>query len=79
MIGLLAEDVRCENPSAGVVTVASDGRGAFRRLAEQSKALFSECGQYPARSDSSPAHAIVGIDCLDRRPRTFHEDRQPVP
>lgn len=42
MLATLAEDIRFENWSGGVLTVASDGSAAFRDLAEQGKAMFSE-------------------------------------
>jgi len=41
MLATLAPDVRFENWSGGQLTAASDGRDAFRVLAEQAKALFA--------------------------------------
>lgn len=42
MLATLAADVRFENWSGDVLTVASVGCAAFRDLAEQGKAMFSE-------------------------------------
>jgi hypothetical protein len=42
MLATLAADVRFENWSGDALTVASDGSAAFRDLAEQGKAMFSE-------------------------------------
>jgi len=42
MLATLAADVRFENWSGGRLTVASDGRDAFRVLAEQAKTMFAE-------------------------------------
>lgn len=47
MLDCLAGDVRFENVSAGTVTVRSDGRDAFRQLAEQGAAAFSQREQRP--------------------------------
>jgi hypothetical protein len=42
MLATLAADVRFENWSGGRLTAASDGRDAFRVLAEQAKTMFAE-------------------------------------
>jgi hypothetical protein len=42
MLATLAADVRFENWSGGQLTAASDGRDAFRVLAEQAKTMFAE-------------------------------------
>ena len=42
MAFLLSDDIRFENYSGGALTASSDGLQAFRQLAEQSKALFSQ-------------------------------------
>jgi hypothetical protein len=42
MLATLAADVRFEHWSGGQLTAASDGRDAFRVLAEQSKSMFAE-------------------------------------
>lgn len=42
MLALLSRDVRFENYSGGRLTVETSGIDAFRRLAEESRALFSE-------------------------------------
>jgi len=42
MLATLAADVRFENWSGGQLTAASDGRDAFRVLAEQAKMMFAE-------------------------------------
>lgn len=45
MLATLADDIRFENWSGDVLTAASDGSAAFRDLAEQGKAMFSERSQ----------------------------------
>jgi hypothetical protein len=42
MLETLTSDVRFENWSGGQLTAASDGRDAFRVLAEQARTLFAE-------------------------------------
>ena len=42
MLETLAPDVRFENWSGGQLTASSDGRDAFRVLAEQAKTVFAE-------------------------------------
>ena len=42
MLDTLTADVRFENWSGGQLTAASDGRDAFRVLAEQARTLFAE-------------------------------------
>lgn len=42
MAALLSDDIRFENHSGGALTASSNGLDAFRQLAEQSKALFSQ-------------------------------------
>lgn len=42
MLATLSADVVFRNFSSGQLTAQSDGKEAFRRLAEQGKALFSE-------------------------------------
>ncbi|MCC7053219.1 MAG: nuclear transport factor 2 family protein [Gemmatimonadaceae bacterium] len=42
MLALVADDVRFENLSAGVVTASASGAAEFRALAEQATALFRE-------------------------------------
>lgn len=41
MLVLLSQDVRFENYSGGVLTASTNGKEAFRQLAEQSVAMFS--------------------------------------
>ena len=41
MLATLAPDVRFENWSGGQLTASSDGRDAFRVLAEQAKTMFA--------------------------------------
>lgn len=42
MLATLTDDVRFENWSGGVLNASSSGNAAFRDLAEQGKAMFSE-------------------------------------
>lgn len=42
MLETLSPDVRFENWSGGQLTAASDGRDAFRVLAEQARTMFAE-------------------------------------
>jgi hypothetical protein len=42
MLDTLTHDVRFENWSGGLLTAASDGRDAFRVLAEQARTMFAE-------------------------------------
>ena len=42
MLDTLSPDVRFENWSGGHLTAASDGRDAFRILAEQARTMFAE-------------------------------------
>lgn len=42
MAALLSRDIRFENHSDGALTARTEGLAAFRQLAEQSKALFSQ-------------------------------------
>lgn len=42
MVMLLSDSVRFDNYAGGVLTASTEGRDAFRALAEQSRHLFSE-------------------------------------
>lgn len=57
MLALLAPQVRFENYSQGKLTAAADGVDQFRRLAVQSKAMFSEREQRITALDH-------GADCV---------------
>lgn len=62
MVALLSDDVRFENHAGGALTTATDGRDAFRALAEQSRRLFSVREQRARSWRFEPARTIVEID-----------------
>ena len=62
MAALLSSDVRFENHSGGVLTAQTDGLAAFRRLAEQSKALFAAREQRPSSWTIGADKIAVDID-----------------
>lgn len=62
MVALLSDDVRFENHAGGALTTATDGRDAFRALAEQSRRLFSVREQRVTSWRFEPERAIVEID-----------------
>ena len=62
MLALLSDEVHFENHSGGALTVSTDGREAFRALAEQGKALFREREQRVTAWQLSPDAAVVEID-----------------
>jgi steroid delta-isomerase-like uncharacterized protein len=61
MLALLAQDVRFEHHTGGELTVATDGIDAFRRLAEQSKGLFSEREQRITHIERSGDTLVAAI------------------
>ncbi len=62
MVALLSDDVRFENHAGGVLTTTTDGRDAFRALAEQSRRLFSVREQRVTSWRFDPERTIVEID-----------------
>jgi ketosteroid isomerase-like protein len=61
MLALLSPEVRFENYSGDQLTAEASGIDAFRRLAEQSKALFSEREQRITALELGPGRAVAGI------------------
>ena len=59
MLETLAPDVRFENWSGGQLTASSDGRDAFRVLAEQAKTVFAEREQRDT-APAPPGYPLVG-------------------
>lgn len=62
MLALLHDEVRFENHAGGELTVATDGRDAFRALAEQSLGLFSAREQRVSGWQFGPDRTVVDID-----------------
>lgn len=62
MVALLHDEVRFENHAGGELTVATDGREAFRALAEQSSGLFSTREQRVSGWQFGPDRTLVDID-----------------
>lgn len=62
MLALLHDEVRFENHASGELTVATDGRDAFRALAEQSRGLFSAREQRVSAWRFGPDRTVVDID-----------------
>jgi steroid delta-isomerase-like uncharacterized protein len=61
MLALLSPDIRFENYSGDQLTAEASGIDAFRRLAEQSKALFSEREQRITALELGADRAVAGI------------------
>ncbi|MES2760121.1 MAG: nuclear transport factor 2 family protein [Pseudomonadota bacterium] len=61
MLALLAPGVRFENYSGGQLTAQASGIDEFRRLAEQSKAVFSEREQRITAIEHGEGSVITGI------------------
>lgn len=61
MVALLTPDVRFENYSVGQLTAATSGIDEFRKLAEQSKSLFSEREQRIIKLTVSQESAVADI------------------
>lgn len=61
MLALLSPEVRFENYSGDQLTAEASGIDAFRRLAEQSKALFSEREQRITALELGPGRAVADI------------------
>jgi steroid delta-isomerase-like uncharacterized protein len=66
MVALLSPDVRFENYSGDDLTAATNGIDEFRRLAEQSKFLFSEREQRISSVRFNEDTAIVTIEYRGR-------------
>lgn len=61
MLAVLDDDVRFENFSGGELTVATDGIMAFRDIAQQAVALFSEREQRVTAIEEGDGWVKVGI------------------
>lgn len=61
MLSLLSQDVRFENYSGDQLTAATSGTDEFRKLAEQSRSLFSEREQRIAGLEFGHDSAIAVI------------------
>lgn len=61
MLSLLSQDVRFENYSGDQLTAATSGADEFRKLAEQSRSLFSEREQRIAGLEFGHDSAIAVI------------------
>ena len=66
MVALLSPDIRFENYSADKLTVSTNGVDEFRKLAEQSKPLFSEREQRISSVTFNRGSAIVTIEYRGR-------------
>jgi hypothetical protein len=61
MLAVLSPEVRFQNYSGDQLTAAASGIEAFRRLAEQSKAVFAEREQRITALESSDGSVIASI------------------
>ncbi len=61
MLALLTPDVRFENYSQGQLTAAAEGIDEFKRLAEQSKIMFSEREQRITGLEHGPECVVATI------------------
>ena len=66
MVALLSPDVRFENYSGGALTVEATGIAEFRRLAEQSRGMFSEREQRITDLQFDANSAVADIDYRGR-------------
>ena len=66
MVALLSPDVRFENYSGGALTVEATGIAEFRRLAEQSRGMFSEREQRITHVQFDANSAVADIDYRGR-------------
>ena len=66
MVALLAPQIRFENYSGDNLTAASSGIDEFRKLAEQSKSMFSEREQRIVGMREDGDTAIVSIEYRGR-------------
>ena len=66
MLALLSPDVRFENYSGGALTVEATGIAEFRRLAEQSRGMFSEREQRITHVQFDANSAVADIDYRGR-------------
>ena len=68
MLDTLAPDVRFENWSGGQLTAASDGRDAFRVLAERAKTMFAEREQRVTALAPPVSPTVRGVRPADAPP-----------
>jgi len=66
MLALLSPDVRFENYSGGALTVEATGIAEFRRLAEQSRGMFSEREQRITHVQFDANSVVANIDYRGR-------------
>lgn len=62
MLNVVHSDIKFENVSDGQVTAEASGASAFRKLAEQSKQMFSSRKQTVTKVEASGREAFVEVD-----------------